>query len=69
MPGAARMYPETDLPLLKISKQKKSIKMGKLGRPKKILDYYGQIDIFDIYDVLPKIILQLLPKKGAPKKR
>ncbi|MFH0711703.1 MAG: Glu-tRNA(Gln) amidotransferase subunit GatE [archaeon] len=56
MPGAARMYPETDVPLLKISKQ--LIDDAKKNLPKLISEHKSYLDEFGLNPELIKLILK-----------
>ncbi len=56
MPGAARMYPETDLPLLKISKQ--LIDETKKNLPKLISEHKSYLDEFGLNPELIKLIVK-----------
>jgi Glu-tRNA(Gln) amidotransferase subunit E-like FAD-binding protein len=55
MAGAARMYPETDLPLLKISRQ--IIDETKKNLPKLKSEHKGYLDEFGLNEELVKLIL------------
>jgi len=56
MPGAARMYPETDVPLLKISRQ--LIDETKKNLPKLISEHKSYLDEFGLNPELIKLILK-----------
>ena len=56
MPGAARMYPETDVPLLKISKQLTD--ETKKNLPKLASEHKSYLDKFGLNDELIKLILK-----------
>ena len=56
MPGAARMYPETDVPLLKISRE--LINETKKNLPKLISEHKSYLDKFGLNDELLKLILK-----------
>lgn len=56
MPGAARMYPETDLPLLKISK--KEIDWAKNNKPKLASENKKYLKEFGLNDELVKLLLK-----------
>lgn len=56
MPGAARMYPETDIPLLKISR--KLINEAKRNLPKLASEHKSYLDEFGLNDELIKLILK-----------
>ncbi len=56
MPGAARMYPETDLPLLKISRS--LIDETKKELPKLISEHRSYLDEFGLSEELVKLILK-----------
>ena len=56
MPGAARMYPETDVPLLKISRD--LINETKKNLPKLISEHKTYLDEFGLNDELMKLILK-----------
>ncbi len=56
MPGAARMYPETDVPLLEISKDQ--INKAKKNLPKLASEHKSYLDKFGLNDELIKLILK-----------
>lgn len=56
MPGAARMYPETDVPLLKISKQ--LIDETKKNLPKLTSEHKSFLDDFGLNEELVKLLLK-----------
>jgi glutamyl-tRNA(Gln) amidotransferase subunit E len=56
MPGAARMYPETDIPLLKISRE--MINYAKNNLPKLASEHKSYLDEFGLNDELVKLILK-----------
>jgi len=56
MPGAARMYPETDVPLLKISRD--LINKTKKNLPKLASEHKSYLDKFGLNDELMKLILK-----------
>ncbi|MFH1238380.1 MAG: Glu-tRNA(Gln) amidotransferase subunit GatE [archaeon] len=56
MPGAARMYPETDVPLLKISRE--LINETKKNLPKLTSEHKSYLDEFGLNDELVKLILK-----------
>jgi Glu-tRNA(Gln) amidotransferase subunit E-like FAD-binding protein len=56
MPGSARMYPETDLPLLKISKE--LINEAKRTLPKLVSENKSYLEKFGLNEELVKIILK-----------
>ena len=56
MPGAARMYPETDVPLLKISRE--LINETKKNLPKLASEHRSYLDEFGLNDELIKLILK-----------
>jgi len=56
MPGAARMYPETDVPLLKISKQ--LVDEAKNNLPKLTSEHKSYLDEFGLNPELVKLLLK-----------
>jgi len=56
MPGSARMYPETDVPLLKISRQ--TINHAKNNLPKLISENRSYLKTFGLNDELIKLLLK-----------
>jgi len=56
IPGAARMYPETDVPLLKISRE--LINQAKKNLPKLASEHKAYLDEFGLNDELMKLILK-----------
>ncbi len=56
MPGAARMYPETDVPLLKISRE--LINEVKKNLPKLVSEHKSYLSEFGLNDELVKLILK-----------
>ena len=56
MPGAARMYPETDVPLLKISRE--LINETKKNLPKLVSEHKSYLGEFGLNDELVKLILK-----------
>lgn len=56
MPGAARMYPETDVPLLKISRD--LINETKKNLPKLTSEHKSYLDKFGLNDELIKLVLK-----------